>query len=62
MTSRVSGAAASVGAQYSLQDGVPVTMTIFQSASVRSGVVSAEMRQPSGTPAVKLIRSIVPAG
>ena len=51
-----------VGAQYSLQDGVPVMMTTFHVASGRSGVLSAEMRQASGTPAVKSIRSIVPGG
>ena len=52
--SRFCGRAARAGAQYSAQDGAPVTTTIFQGAGLSRGVSSAEMRQPWPPPASKL--------
>ena len=54
--SRFCGKAASAGAQYSDQDGAPVTTTIFQGAGLARGVSSADMRQPWPPPASKWMR------
>src|SRR5688572_6212104 len=60
--SRSSGRAASVGAQYSDQDGAPVTTTIFHSAGVSRGVDRAEIFQPKPLPDSKVIRLTIVSG
>ncbi len=50
------------GAQYSPQDGAPVTTTNFQGAGWARGVERAEIRQPRPSPALKLIRLITVSG